>query len=154
MSDHRFEVQTLWELTGSGGNDFSRDHLIRFPGKTELRGSAAPSFSGNAANLNPEELFVASISSCQMLTYLYLCFKNRMTVKGYEDNAVGELVREGPGHLWMKRVTLKPVIRFQGAESQQARALAIRLIQEAHDGCFIAKSVKTTVDIEPNLLFL
>lgn len=134
--------------------EFSRDHLIRFPGRTELHGSAAPAFAGNPANLNPEELFVAAISSCQMLTYLYLCFKNRMTVRSYEDHAAGELLREGPGNFSMQRVVLKPVIRFEGAESQQTRALAIRLIQEAHESCFIARSVKTKIEIEPNFQFL
>ncbi|HNJ05098.1 MAG TPA: hypothetical protein PLB73_12635, partial [Leptospiraceae bacterium] len=61
--DHRFDVETFWEFSGGEGMNFSRDHVIRFPGKTEIHGSSAPAFAGNAANLNPEELFVSAISS-------------------------------------------------------------------------------------------
>ncbi len=134
--------------------NFSRDHIVRFPGKAELHGSSAPAFAGNAANINPEELFVSAVSSCQMLTYLFLCFKNKMNIQSYEDHAEGELVRESAGKFWMKTVTLRPTVKFHGADTQQARALAIRLIHEAHAGCFIAQSVKSTVNIEPTFLFL
>lgn len=150
----RFTAEVSWENSGGEGSNFSRDHIVRFPGKSELHGSAAPGFSGNAANVNPEELFVSSISSCQMLTYLFLCFKNKMTVQSYEDHAEGTLEKLSPGKLWIKEVTLKPVIRFSGADTQQARAMAIRLIHEAHENCFIAQSVRTSVNIEPSLVFL
>ena len=152
--DHRFDVETFWEFSGGEGMNFSRDHVIRFPGKTEIHGSSAPAFAGNAANLNPEELFVSAISSCQMLTYLFLCFKNKLQIQSYEYHAEGELVRESAGKFWMKTVTLKPIVKFRGADTQQVRALAIRLIHEAHVNCFIAQSVKTTVNIEPSLLFM
>src|SRR5262245_2532369 len=149
MADHSFHIETHWEFKGGEGLAFSRDHLIMFPGKVEVHASAAPGFDGNAAGVNPEELFVASLSSCQMLTYLYLCFKNKMKVAEYEDRATGELARESAGKFWMKTVTLSPKIRFEGAESQQSRALAIRLVHEAHATCFIAQSVKTTIGVEP-----
>lgn len=150
----RFVTELSWQHAGGEGLNFSRDHIVRYPGKAELHGSSAPAFAGNGAHVNPEELFVSSVSSCQMLTYLFLCFKNKMVVQSYEDHAEGILDRLSPGKFWMKEITLRPVIRFSGADTQQARAMAIRLIHEAHDNCFIAQSVKTTVNVEPSLVFL
>lgn len=150
----RFSIEISWEHTGTDGLNFSRDHIVRYPGKAEVHASSAPAFGGNTAHVNPEELFVSAVSSCQMLTYLFLCFKNKMIVQSYEDHAEGVLERLSPGKFWMKEVTLRPVIRFSGADTQQARAMAIRLIHEAHDNCFIAQSVRSEVHIEPSLVFL
>ena len=153
MDDHSFEVETEWNFKEAPGG-FSRDHVVTLPGRLEINVSAAPQFGGNAEMVNPEEMLVASISSCQMMTYLFLCFKSKMKVAAYQDQAIGVLHREGAGKFWMKSVTLKPRIRFEGADSQQARALAIRLIHEAHDTCFITQSIKTTVAVEPTLVFV
>lgn len=89
-----------------------------------------------------------------MLTYLFLCFKSKMHVVSYEDHAEGTLEKLSPGKFWVKDIVLRPHIRFSGADTQQGRAMAIRLVHEAHDNCFIAQSIKSSVSIEPQFMFL
>ena len=98
---------------------------------------------------NPEQLFVAALSACQALTYLFLAAKNRIPVVGYRDDAEGRLGGVD-GKVRMSRVILQPRITLEaGASEMRAR----ELVAKAHEGCFIANSVSTPVEIEPTFAF-
>ena len=131
---------------------YSRDHSVTFHDKTELGLSAAPPYFGNGELVNPEELYVSSISSCHMMTYIYLCYANGMVVAAYKDDAAGYLEEED-GQFRIKRVKLRPLITFKTEESREHRALAIRMVGEAQDECYISNSIKTKIDIEPLFIF-
>jgi organic hydroperoxide reductase OsmC/OhrA len=99
--------------------------------------------------VNPEQLFVAALSACQALTYLFLAAKNRIPVVGYGDDAEGRLALVD-GRMAMARVTLRPRIMLEpGANETRAR----ELVAKAHEGCFIANSVATPIDIAPTFGF-
>jgi organic hydroperoxide reductase OsmC/OhrA len=125
---------------------YDRTHTIRFGGGTLIEGSAAPEFLGKAALVNPEELFVASISSCFMLTFIYLASTKNLVVNTYNAEAVGTLGKNAEGKMAMTNVVLKPTISFDGG--QPDAALLQELFHKAHDSCFISCSVKTTVSVE------
>jgi organic hydroperoxide reductase OsmC/OhrA len=123
---------------------FSRDLDISFDG-IRVPMSSAPGFRGDPARANPEQLFVAALSSCHALTYLFLAAKHGVPVVAYSDDAEGHLAVVD-GKLRMSRVTLRPRITIEaGADAGKAR----ELVEKAHHGCFIANSVTTPVDLEP-----
>jgi organic hydroperoxide reductase OsmC/OhrA len=127
---------------------FSRDLDLRVDGMT-LPMSSAPGYRGDPSRANPEQLFVASISACQALTYLFLAAKNGIPVVSYTDDGEGRLGLVD-GRMRMARVTLRPRITLEtGANDSRAR----ELVAKAHEGCFVANSVATPVEIEPTFAF-
>jgi organic hydroperoxide reductase OsmC/OhrA len=127
---------------------FSRDLNVTIDAIT-LPMSSAPGFRGDPSRVNPEQLFVASLSACQALTYLFLAARNQIAIVQYSDDAQGwlELV---DGKMRMSRVLLRPRITLEpGADEATAR----QLVERAHANCFIANSVAATVAIEPALEF-
>ncbi len=147
MSEHKARV--AWER---GNADFTyktypRDHVWAFEGGTEVAASAAPDFLGSAERVDPEEAFVAALSSCHMLTFLAIAAKKRFIVDSYEDNAVGILEKNPAGKLAMTRVTLRPAIAFSG-EKQPSEQQIAKMHHDSHEQCFIASSVKTDVTVE------
>ena len=127
---------------------FSRDLNVTVDGIT-LPMSSAPGFRGDPSRVNPEQLFVAALSACQALTYLFLAARNQIAVMRYLDDAQGwlELV---DGKMRMSRVLLRPHITLEpGADEAKAR----QLVERAHANCFIANSVAATVAIEPAFEF-
>ena len=126
---------------------FNRNHIIRFPNGTVLEGSSAPDFSGNPERNNPEQLFVASLSSCHMLTFLAMAAIGKWKVESYEDEAIGFLEKNGNGKMCMTRVVLRPVVCFNGEGPSQEELQ--KLHEKAHRGCFIATSVNTEILVEP-----
>jgi pimeloyl-ACP methyl ester carboxylesterase/organic hydroperoxide reductase OsmC/OhrA len=133
-------------------NRYSRTHRWRFDGGAEIPGSAAPSVvpppRSDPAAVDPEEAFVASLSSCHMLWFLTLAAKQGFRVDSYEDQAGGVLAKDASGRMAMTRVTLRPQVRFSGDKLPSAADIDA-LHHEAHEKCFIANSVKTEVRIEP-----
>jgi organic hydroperoxide reductase OsmC/OhrA len=127
---------------------FSRDLSLTVDATT-LAMSSAPGYRGDPSRVNPEQLFVAALSACQALTYLFLAAKHGVTVVAYEDDAEGRLGLVG-GKMRMSRVTLRPCITLE-ARDQESRAL--ELVAKAHEGCFVANSVSTPVEIEPSFAF-
>ncbi len=127
---------------------FSRDLSVSVDGFT-LPMSSAPDYRGDPARANPEQLFVAALSACQALTYLFLAAKNGIRVAGYTDDAEGRLGIVD-GRMRMSRVTLRPRILLEPG-SDEGRALD--LTAEAHRNCFIGNSVSTPIDIAPQLSF-
>lgn len=146
MSEHRVEV--VWSR-GDGPFDYEsydRSHTWRFPGGIEVAASSAPDYLGDAARVDPEESFVAAISSCHMLTFLAVAARRRLVVDRYEDAAVGFLEKNDAGRLAVTRVELHPRIRFGGDGPPDREQLA-RLHARAHQNCFIANSVSTRIDV-------
>ena len=133
-------------------NRYSRAHVWRFDGGIEVPASSSASVvplpMSRADAVDPEEAFVASLSSCHMLWFLSIAAKARFTVDAYEDAAEGVMERNAQGKLAMTRVTLRPRVVFSGP-AQPDRARLEALHHQAHEECFIASSVRTEVTCEP-----
>lgn len=131
---------------------YSRAHVWRFDGGVEVPASSSPSvvrlpFS-RADAVDPEEAFVAALSSCHMLWFLSLAMEAGYCVDTYDDAAMGVMAPNAEGRLAMTEVSLRPRARFSG-ENIPDRAMIGELHHRAHDACFIAQSVKTVVRCEP-----
>ena len=150
---HRYATRTEW--TGNLGEgttsyrSYSRDHVISAAGRPPLPGSSDPAFRGDAARWNPEDLLIASLSSCHMLWYLHLCAQAKITVLAYHDDAVGTMVEDAGSGGRFSEAVLRPVATLV-AGSDSARAIALH--HEAHGLCFIANSVNFPVRIEPTAI--
>ncbi len=148
MKSHTYDLEILW--TGNDGEgtrtyrSYRRDHEIRAAGRPVLAASSDPAFRGDTTRYNPEQLLVAALSSCHLLWYLHLCAVNNIIVHEYRDEAHGEMVENANGSGQFTRVTLRPRLRITG-DVAKARALH----HEAHEHCFIARSVNFPVEIEP-----
>lgn len=148
MSDHRATIE--WQSAAPAEEflkgRYAREHTWAFDGGVTIAASASPSVVpapwSNPAHVDPEEAFVASISSCHMLTFLYVAGRAGFAVVRYRDEAIGTMTKGERGP-WVSKVTLSPSITFGGAapSSQQLE----KLHHAAHDGCFIANSIKTLV---------
>jgi organic hydroperoxide reductase OsmC/OhrA len=149
MSTHHASI--VWTRTSADFtyDSYNRAHEIRFKsGAIVLPSSSAPAFKGDADRVDPEEAFVASLSSCHMLTFLAICARKRLIVDSYEDEASGALEKGEDGKLWMAHVTLRPRVRFATGTNVDRAALD-RIHHQSHADCFIANSVKTNVSVEP-----
>ena len=139
------------EHEGFVDNKFSRLHRWTFDGGITLEASASPHvirppYSTEEA-VDPEEAFVASLSSCHMLFFLYIAAKSKFVVDQYTDDAVGVMEKGSDGKIAMTKVVLRPRILFAG-DMQPTLEQIERIHHESHDQCFIANSVKTEVVIE------
>jgi organic hydroperoxide reductase OsmC/OhrA len=151
MSVHRAAVRWTRTSTDFTYDTYNRAHDVVFKdGAIVLAGSAAPAFKGDADRVDPEEAFVASLSSCHMLTFLAICARKRLVVDSYDDEADGHLEKGTNGRLWMAQVTLRPRVRFANGTSVDASTLA-EIHHKSHEECFIANSVKTEVAVEQQL---
>src|SRR3954466_3518256 len=112
MSEHTVTVQWRRETPDFAYETYNRDHDWTFDAGVTGRASATPAYQGNAACVDPEEAFVASLSSCHMLTFLALAARKRYVVDGYRDEAVGILGKDAAGSLAITEVTLRPEVRF------------------------------------------
>ena len=150
---HLYTTGIHWSLDGAdfAANAYSRGHVWRFDGGIEVPASASPSIvplpRSRADAVDPEEAFVAALSSCHMLWFLDFARQAGFIVIAYEDLAEGEMKRDGEGKLAITAVTLRPRADFAG-EARDAAALHT-LHHKAHEACFIANSVKTEIWIEP-----
>ncbi|GAA3280642.1 OsmC family protein [Paenarthrobacter aurescens] len=150
LSEHHYALTVRW--TGNLGEGtasyrgYSRDHDIEISGLPTLKGSADPTFHGDRTRYNPEQLLLAALSQCHMLSFLHVAVKHGVVVTGYEDNAEGlmKLNRDGSGQF--ESVTLKPHVTI--TDSAQAELLP-QLHHEANEVCFIARSVNFPVLHEP-----
>jgi len=152
MSEHVATV--TWQRGDQAfvDNRYSRAHRWRFDGGAEVPASSSPSnvrppFS-DPAGVDPEEAFVASLSSCHMLWFLFFAAKAKHVVDSYEDDAVGLLGKNAQGKTAFTRVTLRPKVRLAGGGEIPAAELD-QLHQEAHAHCFIAHSVTAELAVEP-----
>ncbi|QDP19303.1 OsmC family protein [Sphingomonas xanthus] len=130
---------------------YSRVHEWAFDGGAVVAASPSPHIvpppMSDPSAIDPEEAFVASVSSCHMLFFLDFARRAGHVIDTYADDAEGMMEKDGEGRMAMTRVTLRPRIAWSG-EAPDAAAIA-RLHHKAHDACFIANSVKTLVSVEP-----
>lgn len=124
---------------------YDRSHEIGFGSGTTIAASAAPDFHGDPTRVNPEEALVGALSSCHMLTFLAIAARKKLVVDHYEDDAEGELAKNGDGKLAIVRVVLRPRVRFATDVDADTRA---RLHASAHDACIVAQSIRSEVTIE------
>ncbi|MBL3656370.1 OsmC family protein [Fulvivirga sediminis] len=141
IRSHSYSTSLTW--TGNQGkgtsnyNSYERSYTISTEGKTDILGSADPAFRGDASKYNPEEMLLASLSSCHMLWYLHLCSTAGITVTHYEDNAEGIMEEHKNGSGRFTEVILKPIVKITD-ESQIEKAEELH--SEANKMCFIANS--------------
>ncbi|MEP7306732.1 MAG: OsmC family protein [Acidobacteriota bacterium] len=151
MSEHKATVR--WTFAGGDflKGRYSREHAWTFDGGLTVPASSSPAAVpkpySNEANLDPEEAFVASISSCHMLTYLYLASKAGFEIASYQDDAVGTLTKNERGVPWVSAIVLRPRLVY-GGDKRPTVADEDKLHHLAHEQCFIANSVKTVVTVD------
>lgn len=151
MSEHKAIIQ--WKNQGPDflEGKYSREHTWTFDGGISVPASpspaAVPAPWSHAANVDPEEAYVAAISSCHMLTFLWVACKQGFQVESYRDEAIGVMTKNERGIPWVSSVTLHPRIEYGGAKHPTPVDVE-RLHHLAHEQCFIANSVKTVVVIE------
>jgi organic hydroperoxide reductase OsmC/OhrA len=150
MSSHTAIIR--WQNTGPDflQRRYSREHRWEFDGGAVVPGSPSPHVVpapwSNPAGVDPEEAFVASVSSCHMLWFLHVALDAGFEPQSYEDHAEGVMTKNERGKLWISRVTLHPKIVWKG-DSQPTAEQVMQLHHKAHEECFIANSIKTEVTV-------
>jgi organic hydroperoxide reductase OsmC/OhrA len=152
VTDHHYALAVEWQGnrgTGTSGyRDYGRTVLLRAEGKPDLLGSADPTFRGDADRWNPEELLVAALSQCHLLSYLHSAVNHGVVVVAYADEPVGTMEQVGQGGRFTS-VVLRPTVTVAEASMvETARAIH----HEASTNCFIAASVAFPVTHEPTVL--
>jgi organic hydroperoxide reductase OsmC/OhrA len=151
--EHTYTLDITW--TGNDGRGtadyraYRRDHRIEAKGKPPIEGSSDPAFRGDPTRYNPEELFVAALSTCHMLWYLHLCASAGIVVTAYGDRPIGTMVIEANGLGRFTEVILRPRVVVDSAHSLER---AIALHSGAHEKCFVANSVRCLVICEPEVI--
>lgn len=137
-------------------NRYSRAHTWTFDGGAVVPGSSSPHVvpvpGSDPHAVDPEEAFVAALSSCHMLTFLYVAAKQGYVIDAYADEAVGVMSKNERGRMWVSKVTLAPAITFAG-EKRPTQAQFDELHHLAHDECYIANSVKSEVVVQGTMSF-
>jgi len=156
---HQYRATVKWKRDGSAFTDqrYSRGHSWSFDGGITVPASSSPLSVrlpySVAEAIDPEEAFVAALSSCHMLTFLYVAAKQGFVVDEYADDAVGEMTRNERGKMWVSKVTLAPAITFAGEKRPSPEQLD-ELHHLAHEECYIANSVKSEVVIQGAMSFV
>jgi organic hydroperoxide reductase OsmC/OhrA len=152
MSEHKATVRWKLESGDFLKGRYSREHTWTFDGGLTVPASPSPGVVpvpySNPAHVDPEEAYVAAISSCHMLTFLYVAMRQSIVVERYEDDAVGVMRKNEGGAIWISAVTLNPRIAY-GGEKRPSADDEERLHHLAHEQCFIANSVKTEITVKP-----
>jgi organic hydroperoxide reductase OsmC/OhrA len=152
VTDHHYALGVTWlgnRGSGTSGyRDYSRDCVLSADGKPDLLGSSDPTFRGDAGRWNPEELLVAALSQCHLLSYLHSAVNHGIVVTAYSDAPVGTMSQIGQGGHFTS-VELRPRVTITDpAQVELARSIH----HEASDNCFIAASVNFPVTHEPEIL--
>ncbi|MFC4334430.1 OsmC family protein [Salininema proteolyticum] len=152
---HHYALTTVWTGAGDGGTtgyrDYGREHTVSTDGKPDLHGSADPTFLGTDDRWNPEELLLAALSQCHMLSYLSLCSREGIVVTAYEDRATGEMLTSPRIRGHFTKALLSPVVTLHVDTAEADRERARGLHRRAHEECFIANSVNFPVECEPEI---
>jgi organic hydroperoxide reductase OsmC/OhrA len=147
MSEHIVNLQ--WN---GNGKDFAyetypRDHRLVFDNGQTIHASSAPAYFGNVEGIDPEEMLVAALSSCHMLTFLAVASKRGYIVVDYQDHAVGHLDKNAEGKMAVTAVQLNPRVQFTGEKTPDHEELD-KLHHKAHENCFIANSVRCEITVK------
>jgi organic hydroperoxide reductase OsmC/OhrA len=154
---HNYTLELNW--TGNTGDStssyssYERSYIIQTENKSQLEGSSDPVFRGDSSKYNPEELFLAAVSSCHMLWYLHLCSEEGILVKTYQDKPEGRMSLNSNGSGQFDKITLKPKITIGNSSSEMLKK-AERLHEKANEMCFIANSCNFEIVHEPVVSFL
>jgi len=152
MSEYTAQLNWVCDDTDFLENRYSRRHAITFDGGHVMPGSSSPSVvalpMSDATAVDPEEAFVASLSSCHMLWFLSVSLKRRRVIEAYADSAVGIMEKSSEGRMMMTQVTLRPEVSWAEGHAPDETELH-RLHHLAHAQCFIANSVITRIIVEP-----
>ncbi|MEO6525101.1 MAG: OsmC family protein [Gemmatimonadaceae bacterium] len=150
MSDHRAHIRWRHDGGDFAKRQYSRAHSWLFDGGLTVPASSSPSNVpipySDPAGVDPEEAYVAAISSCHMLTFLFVAANARIVVLSYEDEAIGSMTPNERGVPWMSHVELHPRIAYAQGAAPTADEEA-ELHHRAHDGCYIANSVRTEITV-------
>jgi len=148
--EHHYKLTAQWhgnKGTGTSGvRDYDRSHTVRIANKPEMHLTTDNPAVGDKTKLNPEDLLVTAISSCHMLSYLYICALEGVVVMDYIDHATGVMIEETKGGGRFKEVSLNPeVLVFESSMIEKA----MELHHKAHEICYIANSVNFEVRCNP-----
>lgn len=150
--EHRYSVRTTWtgdRGTGTSGyRDYDRAVTVSIDGKPDLLASSDKPFRGDPSRWNPEDLLLAALSECHLLSYLHACVGAGVVVVGYEDDATGLMVEDGRGGGAFREVVLSPTVTVADASMADAATAAHA---QANEWCFIANSVNFPVRHEPTV---
>jgi len=153
LNAHHYAVSVAWEGnrgTGTSGyREYGRQHTVTAEAKHPIAGSADPTFRGDPSRWNPEEMLLAALSQCHMLSYLHSAVTHGITVVEYTDSAIGTMEQSGNGGHFTS-VTLRPRITISHGDPE----LALSINEEASRNCFIAASVNFPVGHEPLIIVL
>lgn len=156
---HEYRATLTWTRGDATFTDqrYSRGHTWSFDGGITVPASSSPLSVrlpySVAEAIDPEEAFVAAVSSCHLLTFLYVAAKQGYVIDTYTDEAVGEMTKNERGKMWVSKVTLAPAIAFAG-EKRPTPEQFDELHHLAHEECFIANSVKSEVAIQGTMSFV
>lgn len=144
--EHHYQSHLTWDGNRGDGTSnyqsYGREYRIETEGKPVLYGTADVAFRGEADKHNPEDLFLAAIVSCHMLSYLALCAKYGVNVIAYEDSASGVMKEDARGGGRFEEVTLHPVVTIAGSDQRER---ALELHERAHELCYIASSCSVPI---------
>jgi organic hydroperoxide reductase OsmC/OhrA len=153
FGEHRYVLRTTWtgdRGTGTSGyRDYDRAVTIEVEGKPDLLASSDKPFRGDPTRWNPEDLLLASLSECHLLSYLHACVQAGVAVVGYHDEASGVMVEDGRGGGAFREVVLRPHVVVTDESMVEAATAAHA---QAHEWCFIANSVNFPVRHEPTIV--
>jgi organic hydroperoxide reductase OsmC/OhrA len=148
--EHQYKITTIWQGNKEEGTNnvrtYNLSHIIQNEGKPNLQLTTDNAAVGDKSKLNPEDLLVSAISSCHMLSYLYLCALEGIIVTEYIDQAMGVMIENTNGGGQFKTVTLNPKIKVK---QETMIPKAIELHHKAHEICYIANSVNFEVKCNP-----
>src|SRR5215471_3491142 len=145
--EHVYETTLHWQgSTGAGYEGYDRTHEIALPpGEDRLDASADQAFRGDPGRTNPEQLFLAAASSCQMLSFLAIAARSGVDVLAYEDRATA-VMPEDRRPVWVKAITLRPrIVVAEGTNLDRVR----RIVEKGNEECYLANRVRTSITIEP-----
>ncbi|GAA4349688.1 OsmC family protein [Microbacterium rhizosphaerae] len=152
FGEHRYTVTSVWtgdRGTGTSGyRDYDRSVTLSIHGKPDLPASSDKPFRGDPARWNPEDMLLAALSECHLLSYLHACVQAGVIVRGYTDKAIGIMFEDGQGGGRFTEVILRPHVIIAEESMKDA---AMRAHHQAHEWCFIASSVNFPVRVEPTV---
>lgn len=156
---HEYAARLVWDGNNGTGTatyaGYGREYRVLMGGKPDLAGSADPMFRGDSGRHNPEDLFLAAISACHMLSYLALCARQGIRVVAYEDDVRGVMKLDERGGGKFEEVELHPAVTIEAsgdpATARELQERALELHEKAHELCFIAASCSVPIRHEPTV---
>ncbi|MDX2506677.1 MAG: OsmC family protein [Gammaproteobacteria bacterium] len=148
MTEHNIRLTWSKQTESFAYRDYNREHQWDFGEGLIINASSAPQFLGDAKCADPERAFAAALSSCHMLFFIAICSKKRLVVQDYVDQATAFLKQDKQGDLLISKVILRPEVTF-AQDVEVDRETLEKIHQQSHEKCFLVKSVKSEIIVEP-----